>query len=142
MTVEGFIDYCVDRSASLYENGNEPPDEIRNRLDLFWRHAVSIFAGTSMEEAVTRKAAARIIHTYLKDVRRICDTDWNRSLKLRDIYDCRVCANSIAQIYERGIIKEFMPGIFGANELMTDSELEDAFAAANRIREQVNATFD
>ena len=41
---------------------------------------------------------------FLLKVRKISDMDINKASCLRDLYDCRVCANHIAQVYLRGIM--------------------------------------
>ena len=56
------------------------------------------------DQAITRKNAARICHMYLLKVMKINDLDINGATALKDLYDCRVCANHIAQVYMRGIM--------------------------------------
>lgn len=57
------------------------------------------------DDEITRKNIARIIHMYLLKQKRIPDLqDISKAVELRDIYDCRVCANHVAQIYLRGIM--------------------------------------
>lgn len=57
------------------------------------------------DDVITRKNIARIIHMYLLKQKRIPDLqDISKAFELRDLYDCRVCANHVAQIYLRGII--------------------------------------
>ena len=52
-----------------------------------------------------RRNAARIIHMYMRAVLGIKDLeDITPAYELRDLFDCRVCANHIAQVYVRGII--------------------------------------
>lgn len=57
------------------------------------------------EDEITRKNIARIIHMYLLKEKGIPELqDISKAGELRDLYDCRVCANHVAQIYLRGII--------------------------------------
>ena len=57
------------------------------------------------EDEITRKNIARIIHLYLLKEQGIPDLqDISKASELRDLYDCRVCANHVAQIYLRGIM--------------------------------------
>ncbi len=56
------------------------------------------------DRQITRKNVARICHMFLLKVRKISDMDINKADCLRDLYDCRVCANHIAQVYLRGIM--------------------------------------
>lgn len=54
---------------------------------------------------ISRKNVARILHMYLLKVRGIKDIgDIEPAYELRDLFDCRVCANHVAQIYLRGIM--------------------------------------
>ena len=56
---------------------------------------------------LNRQAAARIIHQFIKLECGIPDlADIAPALRLRDLYNCRACAEHIAQVYTRGIIKE------------------------------------
>lgn len=57
------------------------------------------------DDTITRKNAARILHMYLLKVMEIPDLkDISGAEVLRDLYDCRVCANHVAQMYLRGIM--------------------------------------
>lgn len=57
------------------------------------------------DDEITRKNIARIIHMYLLKKKGISDIqDISKASELRDLYDCRVCANHIAQVYLRGIM--------------------------------------
>ena len=57
------------------------------------------------DDAIIRKNIARIIHMYLLKVKGISDLqDISKAGELRDLYDCRVCANHIAQVYLRDIM--------------------------------------
>ena len=57
------------------------------------------------EEEINRKTVARILHMYLLKACGVPDLqDISKAGGLRDLYDCRVCANHVAQIYLRGIM--------------------------------------
>lgn len=56
------------------------------------------------DKTINRKNVARICHMYLLKVMRVADLDISSAEKLKDLYDCRVCANHIAQVYMRGIM--------------------------------------
>lgn len=57
------------------------------------------------KDNITRKNVARILHMYLLKVKGIKDLpDISKAEVLRDLYDCRVCANHVAQMYLRGIM--------------------------------------
>ena len=58
------------------------------------------------EEEINRKTVARILHMYLLKEKEIPDIkDISKAQVLRDLYDCRVCANHVAQIFLTGIMK-------------------------------------
>ncbi len=82
-----------------------------------------------------RKDAARILHLYMQKVLGVRDEgDITNASVLKDLYDCRVCVNHIAQVYLRGIMK----GHVYPNGLLlfdSDSEIseEECKEAINRI---------
>ena len=60
------------------------------------------------EALLNRQTTARIAHMFLLIECGIPDlSDITPSTVLKDLYTCRVCANHIAQIYTRGIIKSW-----------------------------------
>lgn len=60
-----------------------------------------------------RRQAARIIHEFLRIEFGLQDTrDWSHANRLKDLYDCRVCAKHVAQVVERGIMKPLEPDRF------------------------------
>lgn len=60
------------------------------------------------ETLLNRQTTARIAHMFLLIEFGIPDlSDITPSTVLKDLYTCRVCANHIAQIYTRGIIKSW-----------------------------------
>ncbi len=64
---------------------------------------------------VHRSDAARISHMYMKKILHIPDIpDISEAEVLKDLYDCRVCTNHIAQVFLRGIMEgKDMPGARG-----------------------------
>ena len=57
------------------------------------------------DAAISRKNVARILHQYLLRARGVADIgDISQAYKLKDLFDCRVCANHVAQVYLRGIM--------------------------------------
>ena len=57
------------------------------------------------DDEISRKSIARIIHMYLLKEKGIPDIqDISKASELKDLYDCRVCANHVAQVYLRGIM--------------------------------------
>ncbi len=60
------------------------------------------------KKPIERASAARILHMYLKAVIKEADNSDISAAEhdLTDLYDCRVCANHIAQVYVKGIMPE------------------------------------
>ncbi len=105
MTIREFLNIIYDSDdpgliGLLYEKGlAEPQDRSDPDRDL------------------QRSDAARLVHLYLQKEAGIRDlADISKASVLRDLYDCRVCVNHIAQVYLRGIMDgvgiEGMPGDF------------------------------
>ncbi|WP_408069890.1 hypothetical protein [Butyrivibrio sp. JL13D10] len=119
MSVEEFIDYVIDEYVAVHPGEN---DDIGH----FWKEAMGLFSEAMLKMPVSKKNASRILYALSKDVMHQRALDWRRAKKLRDIYECRVCAEAIAQMVERGAITCAREDIFGINDLMTDEELQTA----------------
>lgn len=103
MTTEDFI------TELCRQAGEEPKDVfIRGRKEGWLEAEDELFA----DRDITRKNAARILHMYLLKVRGISDISGiEKAHVLRDLFDCRMCANHVAQMYLRGIMdaRDLMP---------------------------------
>ena len=96
MTREQFI----QRLLEVFEE--DTADVFSNGLEKGW---LDFEDQLYRDDGITRKNIARIIHMYLLKEKRIPDLqDISKAGELRDLYDCRVCANHVAQIYLRGIM--------------------------------------
>ena len=96
MTREQFI----QRLLEVFEE--DTADVFSNGLEKGW---LEFEDQLYRDDKITRKNIARIIHMYLLKEKRIPDLqDISKASELRDLYDCRVCANHVAQIYLRGIM--------------------------------------
>ena len=61
---------------------------------------------TYCNEPLLRKNAARILHEFMRIERKEPDEDdISPAKKLRDLYDCRVCARHVMQVYTKGIME-------------------------------------
>lgn len=57
------------------------------------------------DEAIERRSVAEILHNYIRIILQIKDEeDIKEAYILKDLFDCRVCANHIAQVYLKGIM--------------------------------------
>ncbi len=82
-------------------------------------------------KAITRRDAARICHEYVRDVLGEEDEiDISRAAILKDLYDCGVCVNHIAQVYLKGLMEPERADFFGMNSILTQ---EEAKTIAKRI---------
>lgn len=96
MTTSEFLKLFSLKSGISY-------DDIYDRgLSEGWLDSEDI---TFKDRPISRKNVARICHLYLQKVIGLKDLDINGAKELRDLYDCRVCANNIAQVYMRGIME-------------------------------------
>lgn len=77
---------------------------------------------------LTRAAAAAIVHTFLRGVLKEEDeTDISAAKQLKDLYDCHVCVNHIAQVCVKGImeVSDSKEGIFGNSLPVSFSEASE-----------------
>ena len=93
--------YSSEDLRGLYEKGLIEAEDIHQR-----------------DKKMTRGDAARFAHLYLRGIKKIPDlTDISKAEVVRDLYDCRVCANYIAQVFLRGVMSaKEIPGIVGDGE--------------------------
>ena len=103
------------------------------------RYEEKLTDGFLQGDVLTRKAAAKMTHVYMKDVLKIKDIeDINPAEKLRDLYDCRTCVNHIAQVYLRGIMDAVeIDGISEGSLFVFDGKGEVSPKEAREIVERV-----
>ncbi len=115
MTLEEF----ADRLAEASQGANDAD------ITAFRRDISGTFSKIEMSEPPTRKNAARLLRLYLLNVVHEPDEDWGKYKDLKDIYDCRICANAIAQVCIKGLMKPVKRNEFGVNLPLTDEEAEE-----------------
>lgn len=120
MTTKVFADYLL----SEYEKNTNHPVSDALRVN-FLDYALGHFSTEQLESLVTKKQAAIIIHQFLTIILKLKDADWKDAGKFQDIYECRVCANAIAQCYVRGIMLPRTEQIFGIQDEPSESDLEE-----------------
>ena len=103
MTIREFV-------TELCRAAGEETDDVfgRGRREGWLDAEDELFADSD----ITRKNVARILHMYLLKVRKQSDIQGiEKAHVLRDLFDCRVCANHVAQMYLRGVMspKDLMP---------------------------------
>ena len=88
-----------------------------------------------------RRTAARIVHQFLVSICKEADeTDWGEAKNLLDLYDCRTCANHVAQVYAKGIMCGVKENVFGMREVLSAVEADEIIVrAADRDKRLCNA---
>ncbi|MGN0424526.1 MAG: rhodanese-like domain-containing protein [Acetatifactor sp.] len=94
---------------------------------------------------ILRGSAARILHLYLKKIRRETDLEeWHRAKHLADLYDCRTCVQHIAQVVEKGIMEpdtlQTSEGdrlVFSGRRSMTENEAQRICRRAIYVSERL-----
>ena len=120
------------KTAEFIDNIIEQSPASAGDTAAFFKHMMADNSDAMLEQSVTKKKAAMIIYAFIKDVLGLKDIDWGASKSLRDIYDCRICANAIAQVIERGILTPQSENLFGGDVIMKD---EDLRLAAQKLKE-------
>ena len=126
MTEKEFFDLLLTKYSE--EISEDLPGELGYYLEYF----LDNYPPEKLELPATKKVAARLIHEFMLNVFKWEDQDWANAAELKDIYDCRVCSNAIAQVYVRGIIREASPNVFGLNNTLSleeGTEIIDRFLA-------------
>ena len=119
MKEKEFFNLLIRKYRSV--TGSDPAEySMGPYLDMF----LNAYPVEKAEVRLIRKVCACILHEFMKNVLGYRDIDWNRANELKDIYECRVCANSIAQVYEREIMTEYEPGVFGLDFIVSSDEAE------------------
>ena len=90
-------------------------------------------------EEIDRRSAARILHNFMRIVLGIKDEpDISKAYILKDLFDCRVCVNHIAQVYLKGVMKEVnIDGliIFDVYGKVTESDVEVWLEAVRELKD-------
>ena len=118
-------DRLVERILNEYEN------TAGHRLKASERAAsreylVSDIPRESLSVDVTRKLAALTLYRSLQRLTDEKDDDWGTATNFKDIYDCRVCANAVAQMSVKGIMQPLSADEFGMTGILPDEEAENA----------------
>ncbi len=95
---------------------------------------------------ISRYEAARITHLFLlKEKLKKDIPDISKARILRDLYDCRVCVNHVAQVFLRGLIgPREIPGVTKGSFLIFDGrdrlKEEEAGYLLEKLRELCGET--
>lgn len=131
MTEKEFFDKLL-QAYSEEISEDLPGDGLGYYLEYF----LDNYPPEKLELKLTKKIAARIIHEFMVNILKWPDLEWREAGKLKDIYDCRVCAGAIAQVYERGLLGEEQPLVFGLNKTLS---AEEAKVLIDKFIEKIKA---
>lgn len=97
----------VSELSQTLAQGQELEVLLKNRLEagrrLGWIEEQDIING---ERRLDRRTCARLLHMYRKLVLGIKDAaDITSAYDIKDLFDCRVCANHIAQMVIQGVME-------------------------------------
>ena len=115
MTTSGFLDRLM-HDASAYLTGKKDA--------AFGRYIEDHIPCLDPDSLLYRKEAAIAVYGMLREVMEIGDIEWGDAALLKDIYECKVCANAIAQVCARGIVIPKSKTIFGLDDILSDREAE------------------
>ena len=125
MTTDGFVESILDEYEKTL--GRKLKSAERGVAK---EYIISDVSRDSLIGAVTRKLAALILYRSLQRLTDEKDDDWGEARSFNDIYDCRVCANAVAQVSVKGILLPISNNEFGMTGILPDAEL---LSAAQRL---------
>ncbi|MBR5420480.1 MAG: hypothetical protein IK115_04960 [Lachnospiraceae bacterium] len=127
MSAEEFAKRLRNAYQSAAGASFSPKDEA-----LFFKYLQEMIPPEQLKKPALRRDAARILHIFLLQVLKLPDEDWGKPAQFKDIYDCRICANAIAQVCARGLMQPVNRREFGGLLPLSDDE---AAAICERICE-------
>ena len=135
ITIKEFVEKLVAGGGS----NPSPADCLEYGLQQGWLETQDI---ANQEKALLRKHTARIVHNFLRLERNEADEmDGSPAYVLRDLFDCRVCAGHIIQVYVKGIMDGITIAdgsmIFGADEVVSEAEAEVLIERVFQIKQRI-----
>jgi hypothetical protein len=115
-----FFDQLIEKYVET--TGDDLPAE---GIGYYLEYFLNNYPNEKLGLPITKKIAARLIHEFMINILKIEDRDWGEAAQLKDIYDCRVCSNAIAQVYIRGIIPASNDGAFGLGETLDKGVVDE-----------------
>ncbi len=105
---------------------------------------------TEYKEGMTRGDLAKAIHLYIKNDKGIRDlNDISKAAVLKDLYDCRVCVDHIAQVYLRGLMDAFfIPQgergfyIFDSRRIVSKDEYDEVIERVEGLMPEADKDID
>ena len=121
ITLEQFISNLwnsYEKSCSSSDTAEE--------MQLFYATIRSAFSTQQLKDPALRRDAARLLHIFLLQIAKLPDEDWGDYAHLKDLYDCRICANAIAQVCVRNLMQPISRTEFGSLHPLSEKEASDA----------------
>ena len=102
-------------------------------------------SGGLRKDLLERRTAAALVHEFIKSVLKEPDEpDITETFYLKDIFECKVCLNHIAQIYVKGIMPS-LGNVFGSREPVDHKGAEEIISAVFnrdlRVKPKKNTAF-
>lgn len=131
VTVEQFVTTLIENYAITYNanehslSGFESSDYMLYGYHADWLEDMDI---ARKDAPLLKKNAARITHEFLRlEMHEPDSEDISAAVKLRDIYDCRVCTKHIMQVVAKGIMEGYYITdtlyLFGLNDAVTHEDM-------------------
>jgi len=121
MTADKFVECVLDEYEAFCGNGLIAAERAVLREFL-----LADVPNDSLSSEITAKLSALILHRSLHRLTDEKDDDWGPARRFKDIYDCRVCANAVAQVSVKGIFEPLAEDEFGMARVLTDREAKEA----------------
>lgn len=123
ISVEQFVSEVMEQYGVKTDN----EDYISYAYNAGWLEEQDV-AGRALP--LERKTAVRIIHQFLKlELKELDETAVSAASKLQDLYECRVCAGHVMQVYVKGIMDGHTDNagrfVFGMNERVSPGETRE-----------------
>lgn len=100
----------------ITDKNRAPGDILKIAYSEGWLEARDI---SGAEKDIIRSDAARILHLYIREKLQLKDLpDISKAEVLKDLYDCRICVNHIAQVYLRGLVKPVSINTYSGRDLL------------------------
>ena len=131
VTVEQFVTTLIENYAITYNanehflSGLESSDYMLYGYHADWLEDMDI---AGKDATLLKKNAARITHDFLRlEIHEPDSEDISAAVKLRDLYDCRVCTKHIMQVVAKGIMEGYYITdtlyLFSLNDAITHEDM-------------------
>lgn len=129
------VSNLINMLVSAFSEDSAAKESENDKLSYYsWTEEQDVL---NQDKQLDRKNAARLLHMYMKCELGIKDvTDITPAYELRDLFDCRVCANHIAQVYLQGVMNVAKIGemkIFDSNADFTEREARESIKKLSEI---------